>query len=164
MKVWIGIDNGITGSIGVIRENKTYSLFKTPTIKERNYQKKAQNITRVDGVKLHKILNDNCVGNDYRLFLERPLVNPQRFKATLSAIRAWEATLIVINLFNLQYKLVDSRLWQHSLLPNNIQKDELKRFSLDLGVKLFPEVNFKGFKDADALLIAEWAKRQETCI
>ena len=57
---------------------------------------------------------------------------------------------------------VDSKKWQKALLPIGIKgSEELKKASLEVGKKLFPTINFKGFKDADALLIAEFYRRRE---
>ena len=42
-KVFIGIDNGVTGSMGVITEN-SYNFLKIPVIKELSYTKVKQYI------------------------------------------------------------------------------------------------------------------------
>jgi len=88
--------------------------------------------------------------------LERPMVNPGRFKATASALRALEATLIVLERLNIPFQYIDSKEWQRHLLPKGIEKDELKKAALDVARRLFPSVQTK---DADSLLIAEYARR-----
>jgi hypothetical protein len=54
----------------------------------------------------------------------------------------------------------DSKDWQKDMLPRGCKKEELKTASLDIGKRLFPSIDWKGFKDADSLLMAEWARRK----
>jgi hypothetical protein len=93
--------------------------------------------------------------------VERPYVNPQGFKASVSALRALEATLICIEFAGISYQYVDSRDWQKVMLPKGCKGPELKSASMNLGCRLFPKFvdNIKHHKDADSLLIAEWARR-----
>lgn len=158
MKVWIGIDNGTSGGIGIIREDGTYELHHTPVHKEANYTKTKQFLNRVTGKELESILK---FYPQAKVVIERPMVNPARFRATISAVRCLEATLIVLELLGLSYEYIDSKTWQTVLLPAGCEKEELKVASMSVGKRLFPKANYKGFKDADALLIAEWARRQD---
>jgi hypothetical protein len=88
------------------------------------------------------------------------MVNSTRFNATLSAIRALEATLIALEQAQWPYEYIDSKEWQKELLPKGLKgSDELKNASLDIGKRLFPELNIK--KDADGLLIAEYLRRKQ---
>ncbi len=156
---WIGIDNGVSGSIGVVDDKGSSWWFKTPTIVQQSYTKSKQNITRIDVMALQEILSPFKEGKD---FLERPLVNPRMFKATLSAIRALEATINVIEMLKIPLQYVDSREWQKALLPSGIKgSPELKKASKDIGQRLFPtlaeEISKHG--DADGILIAEHFRR-----
>lgn len=73
------------------------------------------------------------------------------------AARALESTLVVLDLLGLDYRFVDSKEWQSIMLPKGIiGRDELKKSSFEVGKKLFPTTKFK--KDADSLLMAQWAK------
>lgn len=93
------------------------------------------------------------------VLLERPYCNPAGFNASMLAARALEATLVIVDLLKLDYQFVDSKEWQHVMLPKGIiGRDELKKASAETGRRLFPAVKFK--KDADSLLMAEWAKRK----
>ena len=53
-KLYIGIDNGVTGTIGCIYNNKTW-FFETPVKTEQNYTKAKANISRII---LPKLLNE----------------------------------------------------------------------------------------------------------
>jgi hypothetical protein len=87
------------------------------------------------------------------------MVNSTRFNATLSAIRALEATLIALEESQFPYEYIDSKEWQKLLLPKGLKgSDELKKASLDVGKRMFPELEIK--KDADGLLIAEFMRRK----
>lgn len=153
MGVFLGIDNGVSGSIGIINGDEALYLH-TPVKKELNYTKTKQWLHRVDGIELKKILSS--YQNIVKIAIERPMINPGRFKATVSAIRALEATLIVIEDLKLPYEYCDSKSWQKELLPKDLEKDELKEASLQIGKRMFPKIDFKGFTDADGLLIAAY--------
>jgi len=158
MKVFVGCDNGITGSIGIISDNEI-KFFHTPIKKELSYTKKKQWISRIDGNKLYTLLQPYADTNTI-VSLERPMINPLRWKASMSAIRALEATLIVVESLNLSYSYLDSKQWQKKLLPAGLKKEEIKEASLQIGKRTFPQVDFKGFKDADGLLIAHYLKEK----
>jgi hypothetical protein len=166
MKTYIGIDNGSTGSIGIIDHTGKKDFFNIPTFVEQNYTKTKQNITRIDFKEfnniLHEIKSIRCFNYECLALLERPMVNPKRFHATTSALRALEATLIALELNHIAFQYLDSKQWQKQMLPQGIKgSDEQKKASLDMGIRLFPE--FKNeiieHKDADGILIAEWARR-----
>src|SRR3990167_9784137 len=95
MKTYIGIDNGTTGTITIINEN-TSVHFKTPIKKELSYTKKKQYISRIDYIQLGIIMARNIKQNDVFCLIERPMINPMRWKASMSAIRALETTLIYL--------------------------------------------------------------------
>ena len=157
-KAYIGIDNGVTGSIGVIRPNDVY-FIPTPSKKEQSYTKKKQNISRVDVMALQEHFLFFCEDVDARVVIERPLVNPGMFKATLSAMRALEATLTVLERLEIGYEYIDSKEWQKALLPTGTKgSTELKKASMDIGKRLYPHLSdvIDKQKDADGLLIAHY--------
>lgn len=159
-KIWIGIDNGVSGSIGWVGANTGF--IKTPTFSCLNYQKsKAQTIARVSTSRLEDFLLDLAAKARVIVLLERPMVNPKRFAATASALRALEATLIVIEKLELSFTYCDSKAWQKMLLPPVKGAANLKRASQQIGSQLFPKLKSQIVEhgDADGLLIAEWAKR-----
>ena len=159
MRAYIGLDNGVSGSIGIITD-KEIKLFKTPIKNELNYTKTKRNINRIDVPNLILLLQP-CASPQAKLWIERPMVNPQRFQATMSAIRALEATLIALEILQMPYEYIDSKEWQKNLLPEGLKGEALKPASLNIGKRLFPSVDFKGFTDADSLLIAEYQRRKD---
>ena len=164
MKVYIGIDNGISGSIGIIafhKEGNKYQLSKMPIFTDLDYVKRIRRISRIDTSRLRGIFFRYSEGVDVKVLLERPMVNPTRFRATVSALRALEATLIVLETMRFPYRYIDSREWQRRLLPSGIKgTDNLKRASLDMAKRMFPslkrEIEEQG--DGDGLLLAEYAR------
>lgn len=157
---YIGIDNGISGTVGVI--SATESIFvETPVISQQNYTKKKANITRIDWKGLYDLLA-KYKGTNCFVVIERPMVNPSRFQATTSALRALESTLIVVEQLELPHSFLDSKEWQKALLPKGVKgSDELKKASMDIGVRLFPQHAelIKSHKDADGILMAEYCRR-----
>lgn len=157
---YIGMDNGVSGSLGIITPREVF-YYHTPVKKVLNYTKTKKWLHRIDGIKLKEIL---LSFKNAKVYIERPLVNPSRFQATISAIRALEATLIVLEDLGIPYEYCDSKGWQKLLLPSGLEKEELKEASLQVAQRLFPKVNFEGFSDGDGLLIGEWARKINTNI
>lgn len=184
--IHIGIDNGVTGAIGIIDEEGVGYLFQMPTKFSLNYQKtQDKHITRVDVKALRELLLSFLAETDVnqqfvkikpcKLILERPMVNPLRFIATTSALRALESTLNVVESLGIGYDYIDSKTWQSALLPTTSQRKlekgekrtdkekveymkRIKEVSKQVGMRKYPNINWGKFKDADAILIAEYSK------
>jgi hypothetical protein len=163
-KLYIGIDNGVTGTIGCIYNNKIW-FFETPVKKEQNYTKAKANISRVEFRELRHIFRNivrDCDPESVMCLVERPMVNPGRFKATVSALRALESVLIILEDLEIPIQYEDSKKWQKELLPTGSTKEQLKKDSVDIGCRLFPQHAdvIKKHKDADGILIAEYCRRK----
>ena len=158
-KYYIGIDNGVTGTVAILigGNNKDITFVKTPVKKEQNYTKAKANITRVDGKKLKELLSVVKDANYFMALIERPMVNPKRWVASVSAIRALEATQTILEDLNIPYQFIDSKEWQRELLPKGSKGDALKKDSLDIGKRLYPNVELK-HSDYDGLLIAHYCQ------
>src|SRR6185436_10869341 len=109
--IFLGIDNGVTGSLGVVLDNERAIYKPMPVIRCLNYTKSKQWLHRINGEALTEFLQD--MSPEIKMCLiERPMVNPGRWKATVSAIRALEATQIVLELLKIPYSFIDSKEWQ----------------------------------------------------
>lgn len=167
-KIYIGIDNGVTGTVGWVGENLCPGIEETPVKEEQSYTKEKKNINRIDYPRLFDLLKDiqgTAEPNEVLVVIERPMINPKRFQASVSAARSLEATLIAIEQLGFPRIYIDSRQWQKVLLPKGCEGKELKKASMDIGCRLYPggptEKIIRKHKDADALLIAEWARREK---
>lgn len=158
-KIYIGIDNGVSGSIGIVGDDIEPVFKKTPIKKEQDYTKAAKKVSRLDYSKFMELLSIYNK-NDITVLIERPLVNSQRFNATASALRCHEAELIMIEILGLRHIFIDSKEWQKELLPKGCSGDELKKASLDIGNRLFPSFEEVKHLDRDGLLIAEYGRRK----
>lgn len=160
-KTYIGIDNGVSGSIGIIPSSGANAkMIITPTFSAFNYTKQVKKLTRIDTMALKQFLRSSRIESPFAV-IERPMVNPTRFLATQSALRALEATLIALEGLSIPYQFIDSKEWQKGILPRGIKgSDILKAASLDIGNRLFPQFTTMYKKDADGILIAEWARRE----
>lgn len=159
-KIYIGIDNGTTGTIGIVGNEIEPQLHHTPVKKEQDYTKAKKQVTRLDCIGLKSIL-DQFNHNEICVVMERPMINPTRWTASMSAIRCLEATLIILEMLGIPHQFIDSKEWQREMLPKGIKgSDEQKKASLDIGNRLFPQfADFKQ-KDRDGILIAEYARRK----
>ena len=163
MRLFIGIDNGPTGTIGGITEDESFTFFvKVPTYSERSYTKKVQNITHVDYDRLFEMLEKLSGSFDIVVATERPLVNPRRFNATMSGVRSHEILLAVLRSLGVElYATWDSKEWQKAQL-GAFGKGESKLASERVGLELFPGHAglIKKHHDADGLLIAKHLRDQ----
>jgi hypothetical protein len=184
--LYIGLDNGVSGSIAILDAFGSILKFaKMPVKEDLNYTKTVGHIHRIDVDALQDFLSFLVIKHDHTLvvgdvqkkvMLERPMINPMRFQASMSAIRALEATLIVLEKLQLPYEYIDSKEWQRALLPAGIYKNkvdkagrnhmkadpkELKKASKEIAKRIFPSADLDGFDDGDALLIAEYLRRKE---
>ena len=161
MKTYIGIDNGVTGSIAILSPGEEPRFFLTPTRKEQDYTKAKQEIRRILVSRLVEILTLVRPNISFAL-LERPMINPTRWRASVSAIRADEATRAVLEMFDIAYSWVDSKEWQKEFLPKGTSAEDLKVKSREVGRRLFPAClgMIENHGDADGLFIAEYARRK----
>lgn len=159
-KIFAGVDNGISGTIGFVGDSIEPIIVHTPIIKEHDYTKRNKMISRLDYSKFMELF-DNYNKNDIIVVQERPLINSTRFNASISAARCHEAELIMIEVMGLRHIFIDSKEWQKELLPKGIKgSDEQKKASLDIGNRLFPQFSQFKHKDRDGILIAEYARRK----
>ena len=163
-RLYIGIDNGVSGTLGFIYNNKSW-FFETPVKTEQNYTKKKGNISRVNFVKLMDQITSiisECNPESIMCLVERPMVNPTRFQASTSALRSLESTIICLELLGIPFQYEDSKRWQKELLPQGSKGDQLKSDSVDIGCRLFPLHSelIRKHKDADGILLAEFARRK----
>ena len=165
-KIYVGIDNGTSGTIGWVGDNIEPGFILTPSFKEQSYTKAKNIISRIDHLALKQTFIEDIMDcyspNDIFVVMERPRVNPKQFKTTMSAMRSLEATLCVIEDLGIAHAYCDSKDWQKVMLPKGtVGTPELKKASLDIGCRLFPQFSelIKKHTDADGILIATWAQR-----
>lgn len=155
---FIGIDNGISGSIGII-EPDNYYFIRTPIFFTRDFHKEKRNINRVNVRALMDYLK-LFIEDKYEICIERPFINKIGFSSTISSVRCHEATLIALDLIGSNYNFIDSKEWQKYFFKNCKGTSNLKKASLELGNKLFPKVSNNKHKDRDSLLIAQFCKER----
>jgi hypothetical protein len=156
-RVFIGIDNGVSGAITILSSTGEILIHKKTPIKNHlNYTKKKAFINRVDFKELMMVLKH--ITDNYIPFcmIERPMINPMRWTASSSALRCVEATEIILEELQIPYQFIDSKEWQKILLPSGLKGDQLKKASMDVAKRLFPK---QFIVNADSLLIAEYCRK-----
>lgn len=159
-KVYIGQDNGVTSTIGILQDDEVAQFIPTPVFRSQDYTKAKKSITRLNVEEYYAILSKYSDRTKYQtlLLLERPLVNPTRFNATASALRCHEAMLVCIELLQIPYRFIDSKEWQKYFFPKGVGAENTKKMSLEIGNRYFPEYKNEKHPDRDGLLIALYAK------
>lgn len=161
-EVIIGIDNGCTGTIGIIDSKSAPVFILTPSFKGQDYTKAKKLVSRIETNKLYDFIKSHTEGRESAsiAYIERPMINPSLFSASISAARAYEATITVLETLKIPYQPIDSKEWQKGLLPSSRKKGtvsaDLKRESMDIGIRLFPQFKelITKHKDADGILMA----------
>lgn len=172
--IFIGIDNGVSGAVACL-DGDTTIVDNTPVFETFSYQKQASKIHRIDVKKLYGLLlkmvhnrprECGAPEEQVHVTIERPMVMPARFAATVSALRAYEATLVCLDLFlpTASVQTVDSRGWQKMFLPEGLKGPELKKASLQRGIERWPGHAdwIRKQKDADALFLALYGKKEHS--
>ena len=158
--VYIGIDNGVTGTIGFINSDGEALQVKTPVKKVMNYTKSVKRfVSRVEYKDLKSTLSSMIKDADQIICrVERPFINGSMFHASISAARAHEATEICLEELKIPFDYIDSKKWQRPLFPPGTEKKELKVASKTIGERLYPNANVHNHVDCDGLLIAHYLK------
>ena len=148
------MDNGVSGAVTILSETGDVLLhIKTPVKNCLNYTKKKAFHNRVNfQLFYHSLLgyqNPFCM-------IERPMINPMRWVASVSAIRCLEATEIILEEHNIPYQFIDSKEWQKVMLPSGLAKEQLKKAADAVAKRLFPK---QTIVNSDSLLIAEYCRR-----
>ena len=156
VRVFIGIDNGVSGAVTILSETgMVLEHIKTPIKNHLNYTKKKSFINRVDFKKMKDVLCTG-IGSTPFCMIERSMINPMRWNASVSAIRCMEATEIILEELEIPYQWIDSKEWQRALLPSGLVKEQLKKAADDVAKRLFPKLKVV---NSDSLLIAEYCRR-----
>lgn len=157
-KTIIGIDNGVSGAVTILSQSEEILLhIKTPVKNCLNYTKTKAFVNRVDVPKMKEALLQ--AGENTMCYIERPMINPTRFKASVSAIRCLEATEVLLEELQIPYQFIDSREWQKELLPSKLVGIELKKAADSVAHRLYPKAKIV---NSDSLLIALYGTRKGT--
>jgi hypothetical protein len=155
--VTIGVDNGSTGTLGIISADGV--LFQEIPTQDCLHYGKAGTITkRLDRAAFRLLLAPHIFVTT-RVYIERPFTgSPMMIKSMLSAHRFFESTICTLEDLGLGYEVVDSGTWQKPLLGNVRGSAELKKASKLRGIQLYPQLADAITKhgDADGLLIAHY--------
>ena len=156
-KTYIGIDNGSTGTIGIIAPGGVQFL-ETPVVESLHYGKKGGLIKRLDRPAFKTLLSGlnpvDCV-----IKIERPFTaGPMMINAMLHAHRFFEATICALEDLGFGYEVIDSGTWQKPMLGDVKGSPELKKASKLRGTQLYPQFAeaIKRHGDADGLIIAHY--------
>jgi hypothetical protein len=185
MSTIIGIDNGSTGSVGIIRDGAVVHFGPVPTQPFLHYGKKGTISNRLDraafrGLLLgavpcvvqteHDFVTDRVLATSItptlsavRVYIERPFTGgAMMIKSMLSSARFFEATIIALEDMGLGYEVIDSGTWQKPVLGAVTGSKELKLASKLRGLQLCPQFKDAITKqgDADGLLISHYFSRQ----
>ena len=157
MRTDIGIDNGVTGAIAVLSDGRLVDLRATPVDEVIDYQSTTEHkLHRVNCRKLKAILVNYP---NAEVMLERPMINAVRFKASISAARAFEATLIALEQLMMKYRVVSSTYWQCALSKKEIVEGE-KRARYYLKKRKLSKEDYKQvYAEIAKMMYPNWSDR-----
>lgn len=150
--IYIGIDPGQKGAIACISDGICLVLDCPETIPGmadwvgdivRGHQKIRAAIEKVHAFYKSSAKSAFCFGENFG---------------------AWQAVLAT---YNIPYRFVTPRTWQKCVFDSAKKLDNPKKQTVELAERLFPKMEFRTKRGriidgrADALLIAEWLRRQK---
>jgi len=150
--IFIGIDNGTTGTIGFYR-NGVGQNYKMPTMQRDGFLQKEKKENRIDFLSLCDFIKNKTQGVPKEMIylaIERPFQGANSFTSSI-ANRSFEAQRIAVELSGCDCAVVAASYWQKDLLGSSGKKS--KECARELADSLFPE---RKIKDQDGLLIAYW--------
>ena len=166
--VFIGIDNGSTGSIGIQVYNANgvrtkYRFMETPTFMMQDYQKRAKRISQLDFDVLRRMLRRyRDEGCEIHTAMERPTTG-KFFNTMICAARIHQQYIDLFTFMRVPMpQVIDSKQWQEKFLPHGTRKEGLKRASLELALRRWPKYAdvMSKHKDADGMWICEWMRKE----
>ncbi len=155
--IWIGIDNGVSGSIGII------SPTGTKMVHAREYtRKKKRGGLELDAAAFKDLILQD--GIPHGVVLERPFTGQHR-NVVVSAAHFDSVARTVMELNGIPFIQVDSTDWQRPLLKIVRKKGvhaDTKRVSMEAGVLRWPSLRaqIEDQGDADALFLAVHAMHE----
>lgn len=173
-KLYLGIDNGSTGSYTFLNGNGELLCFKpVPTFKLKKWttSSKQGHITVIDIESLKRelelIIKDKNI-DEIVCNIERPAVGFSGWSiwTSLSGVVAWVSVQYVLISLGIKYNTIDSKQWQKLLIPQALGKKDskkkkrgernkyLKIESDKLARELFPDITLKNSGDGDSINIA----------
>jgi crossover junction endodeoxyribonuclease RuvC len=153
--IYIGIDPGKKGGIGIINNNPRLLL-------ECNIEMPLDSADEIDCIKIFQILNIFVSEVDSFCIIEKAQSMPQQgVKSMFNYGRGYGELIAVLKILKIPYQEIQSQKWKKEF--SLIKKD--KKASIAVAEKLFPEEKFYTERGramdgkAEALLIAEFARR-----
>jgi hypothetical protein len=163
---FVGVDNGPTALWTILgADGKLVAHFPVPTKTTKNYQRTVdREVTRINVHQLREMFRP-YVGKNILFAVEKPMVMPQRFQATLTAVRAFEATLVAFELMQqdgvgVSYTIANSLDWQKPMIPEALARKEKGKLAEKRRKKLLAACKKKGKTREETARILEWATKK----
>ena len=157
---YIGIDPGLLGAIACIAESGFVSTEFLPIMSNVKAAEKGRKRTHLNAAALASLLDD-INPNTYHVYLEYTQAGMKGALANYSLGHSSGIIMGVLSALGFSYEMVRPQEWKKEFGLLKMQKDA----SRTMAQQLFPSVNLALKKDegrAEALLIAEWGRRQRT--
>lgn len=159
-KVYIGIDNGVSGSIAILTSNgELLGWSRTPTYKRLSYAKTGRLESCIDRVHLKYLLQPYKDGPALVL-MEYPYLNPTQFATSFSATTSFADTRSVVEDLGMAHDFKPAKEWQKVMIPNVKGTIDLKQASTSLAKRLYPKLVIPKGCDGDAVCLAEYGRRK----
>lgn len=169
--VYVGIDNGSTGSIGYMAGTYTSLLPMSKLCRRYTGNKKGTGL-ELDPLEFYRYISNiqKEHGKIRMLAIEKPFTNPGQVMTMVAARGMFSAIQAILEILAVPYIVVGAQEWQKKFLNGEVTatankgEKETKLRSRILGSQRWPELAdpIKHQKDADALWLALHAKQQVT--
>jgi crossover junction endodeoxyribonuclease RuvC len=156
MTVYIGIDPGLTGAVAVITDEGV-EVFDTPTVKvKREEYLEAEMVDTIRGIQ------SACPPPAFAVIEGQQAMPGQGLSSALRLGLGWGLWRMALSALSIPYEHVTPAKWKRNMgIPGGADKDASRLMAQQLFPTLVSELKRK--KDhgrADAVLLAEWLRRQ----
>ena len=161
-KLWIGIDPGLSGAVAFIHESDSVAFIDMPVFATKK-GKKFRN--EIDLYALQQELAARSAGHESHLCIEAQSSRPgQGVSSTFTIGKNYGLLLGMIETMRMRYEVVWPAAWKKAVMAG---MGDGKSESIIVATRLYPGVadDLRRVKDhnrADALLIAEFSRRQRS--
>ena len=161
-KAYLGIDNGSTGWICLMREGLICEMRKAFVKKEIDSASTQRKISRLDlGAFINWITEMQIKHGEIMAVIEKHFMGLVNVRSMTAAARFYEATLIAMELTQTSYHVITALKWQSKLLGKPKAGQNKKKLALGCAQQMFPNQENMNLQSADAAMISTWASIEQ---
>lgn len=163
--LYVGIDNGASGAVALVRDSAIVSMFLLPVTK---YKGRSELVPKQFITLLQRHLKAAGTDQPRFILIEQPGGSKSAKSATVMA-GVFHAIRAILDIYLYRWDRITPQKWQGEMLGKNLEAGMTKPMALETASRLWPKEKFyptprchtPDLGLVDAALIAEYARRQK---